>query len=108
MNTNEFLKVTVEQVSQVYQGKRDCCRCGCGGNYTATTFHNDPRSEVDNVKVSRLLKRAKKLVSEGADVDEGDTYLDVRTSEHNCLTFYFDEIGPKVVEEEVSVGSLLN
>jgi hypothetical protein len=53
----------------------------------------DPRTDdIDNKLVERRLKRAKKLVLEGADVDYGDTYVDVETGNDRALTFYFDEV----------------
>jgi hypothetical protein len=93
MNKETFLNSTLNNISQVYSGKRRCCRCGCGGIYTATTYMIDPRTDdIDNKLVERRLKRAKKLVLEGADVDYGDTYVDVETGNDRALTFYFDEV----------------
>lgn len=89
----QFLSATLEQISQVYYGKRRCCRCGCGGDYTATTFMINPRTEVINDSlVAKRLKRAKRLIQEGHDVDFGDTYVDIETSENRSYTFYFDEV----------------
>jgi hypothetical protein len=88
-----FLESTLNQVSQVYYGKRNCCRCGCRGKYTATTFMNKPRTEdINDELVSKRLERAKKLVKEGVDVIYGHTCVDVRTGKNISLTFYFDEI----------------
>ena len=92
MTKQQFLSATLNQVSQVYFGKRDCCRCGCGGDYKATSFMVVPRSDVNDSLVEKRLKRAKRLVESGADVDYGDTYVDVETGEDRTLTFYFDEI----------------
>jgi hypothetical protein len=93
MNQEQFLQATVSQVSQVYSGKRDCCRCGCGGTYTATTFMEKPRTdEINDALVAKRLKRAQGLVLEGAEVDYGGTYIDVKTGQDRTLTFYFDEI----------------
>lgn len=70
MNKEQFLQATVSQVSQVYSGKRNCCRCGCGGDYTATSFMVKPRTDdINDALVAKRLKRAQKLVLEGADVD---------------------------------------
>ena len=92
MNKETFLRVSISEISQVYSGKRNCCRCGCGGDYVATTFMIEPRSNVDNKLVERRLKRAKKLVEAGAEVYYGSTYVDVKTGNDRTLTFYFDEV----------------
>lgn len=91
-----FLNASLSQISQVYHGKRNCCRCGCGGSYTRTTYnkHSDriPEDWVDDNLVQKRLERAKKLVQEGADFDAGDTYFDVETGNDRTLTFYFDDL----------------
>lgn len=92
MNKMAFLSASLPNISCVYMGKRNCCRCGCGGNYTATSFMENPRSEVNNKLVERRLKRAQKLVENGANVDYGNTYVDVQTGNDRTLTFYFDEL----------------
>jgi hypothetical protein len=92
MNKETFLKVSISEISQVYSGKRNCCRCGCGGDYVATTFMIKPRSNVDNKLVERRLKRAKYLVVAGAEVDYGSNYVDVKTGNDRTLTFYFDGV----------------
>lgn len=92
MEKQDLLNAEIKQISQVYSGKRDCCRCGCKGTYTATSYMINNRSDVDDKKVQRNLNRAKKLVLAGADVECGDTYIDVQTGNDRCLTFYFDEV----------------
>jgi hypothetical protein len=92
MNKEKFLELTIEQVSQVYLGRRNCCRCGCGGDYTSTSFADGPRSEVNDSLVAKRLKRAQDLVKQGADVDYGDTWIDVRTGQDRSLTFYIDDL----------------
>ena len=89
----EFLNSNISQISQVYSGKRNCCRCGCGGTYTATTFMIGPRTSIiDNDLVEKRLNRAKKLIANGAEVDYGETWVDVQTGKDRSLTFYFDEV----------------
>jgi hypothetical protein len=91
-----FLNVELKSISQVYLGKRNNCRCGCGGNYTATSYMDKPRTEDINDKlVSTRLKKAKKLILEGVDVDYGSNYVDVQTGADRTLTFYFDELKDK-------------
>lgn len=92
MNKEQFLRLEITGISKVYLGKRNCCRCGCGGEYTSTSYMKNPRSKVDDKLVAQRLKRAKKLVDEGADVDYGDTYIDVQTGHDRTLTFYIDEL----------------
>ena len=93
MTKEQFLEATVSQVSQVYSGKRNCCRCGCGGTYTATTFMEKPRTdEINNELVAKRLKRAQRLILQGADVDFGGSYIDVQTGKDRTLTFYVDEL----------------
>lgn len=89
----QFLSASLPNISSVYFGKRDCCRCGCGGTYTDTTFMENPRSTVDNRLVERYLKRAQRIVEKGEkDVIYGDNFVDVQTGVDRCLTFYFDEL----------------
>ena len=92
MNKEQFLQLELKNISQVYSGKRDCCRCGCGGTYTATSFMKVPRSEVNDKLVLKRLNRAKKLVLSGAEVDFESTYIDVKTGVNKTLTFYIDEV----------------
>jgi hypothetical protein len=88
----QFLNATIKDISQVYSGKRDCCRCGCGGEYTATSYMEGVRSDINDELVEKRLKRAKRLVKEGADCFVGDTFFDVQTGKDRTLTFYFDEL----------------
>lgn len=88
----EFLNSTIDKISQVYKGKRNCCRCGCGGDYTSTSFMKNPRSVVDDIRVEEYLQKAKRLVNKGNSVDFYDTCVDVKVGQHSSLTFYFDEL----------------
>ena len=92
MNKVKFLQAEISNISQVYFGKDRCCRCGCGGTYTATSYMENPRSEVNDALVEERLKRAKKLVLEGAKVMYEDTYVNISTGVNRALTFYFDEV----------------
>jgi hypothetical protein len=93
MTKEQFLSLTLENISQVYSGRRDVCRCGCAGTYTATSFMNNPRSDINDALVAKRLKRAQKLVAaDDAHVDYGDTYIDIETGNDRCLCFYIDEI----------------
>lgn len=92
MNIDEFLNTDISKISNVYNGKRDCCRCGCKGTYTSTSFAKDIPSDVNDKLVEKRLKRAKKLIQQGAEFDNGGTYLDIKTGEDRTLTFYFDDL----------------
>jgi hypothetical protein len=92
MNINEFLNFTIENVSQVYVGKDRCCRCGCGGNYTATSYMVKPRSEVNDSLVEKRLKRAKRLIESGIEYQIGDNHINIELGNNRALTFYFDEV----------------
>ncbi len=92
MNRELFLESTLSQISQVYLGKNHNCRCGCAGSYTATSFMDEPRDDINDKLVERRLKKAKALVLKGADVDYGETYVNVETGDNRALTFYFDEV----------------
>ena len=92
MNKEQFLQLQLKDISQVYSGKRDCCRCGCGGTYTATSFMKDARSNIDDTLVLKHKNRAKRLVLSGGDVDFGNNYIDIETGEDRTLTFYIDDL----------------
>jgi hypothetical protein len=92
LNQEAFMALTLDQVSQVYSGKRDHCRCGCGGTYTSTSKMENPRSQVNDSLVEKRLSRAKRLVETGAEVDYGDAYIDIKTGNNRSLTFYVDEL----------------
>lgn len=87
----EFLNATLDKISQVYAG-REGCRCGCVGEYTATSFMKKPRSKVDDVLVGKRLKRAKGLIKKGIPYELGTTYINIITGVRRVLTFYFDEV----------------
>ena len=98
MNTQEIIGLLrLDNISQVYSGKRNCCRCGCGGEYTATSYMDKPRSEVDDALVKSRIKRAVRLLAQGAEYDYHPVFLDVKTGEDRTLTFYFDELKPKTI-----------
>jgi hypothetical protein len=52
----------------------------------------NPRSQVNDSLVEKRLARAKRLVETGAEVDYGDTYIDIKTGNNRSLTFYVDEL----------------
>jgi hypothetical protein len=89
----QFLNASIKDISQVYTGARNCCRCGCGGTYIATSYMKNNRSAVDDGLVEGTLKRAKSIVNKGvSNVMYGDTFVDVQCGKNRTLTFYFDEL----------------
>ena len=86
----KFLQLELKDISQVYSGKRECCRCGCGGDYISTSFSKETNIDTDDKLVERRLKRAKKLVLGGADYNIGERCIDVQTGENKTLTFYIN------------------
>jgi hypothetical protein len=92
MTVSEFLSCTIKDISQIYVGKDYHCRCGCGGNYTSTSYMTDPRSEVNDKLVEKRLKRAKKLIQEGAKYDLSFICINIVTGKNRALTLYFDEV----------------
>lgn len=93
MTKEQFLSATLNQISQVYLGKDRHCRCGCGGDYTATSYMIKPRTaDINDALVAKRLKRAKKLVESGINVDYGNTYVNISTGNNRAMTFYFDEV----------------
>ena len=89
---NEFLNFTIKNISQVYTGKDRHCRCGCGGDYTATSYMIEPRSDVNDTLVEKRLKRAKRLIENGFEYQIGDIYINIELGNNRALTFYFDEV----------------
>lgn len=89
----QFLSASLKDISTVYSGKSNCCRCGCKGDYADTSYgkHSKEGSTQDKL-VEKRLKRAKRLIEEGAEVLYGDTFVDVTTGEDRTLTFYFDDL----------------
>ncbi len=88
-----FLKMSVKDVSSAYCGRDEVCRCGCAGDYASTSFRKNPHDydKVNDKLVEKRLKRAQKMVAEGANFDGGgDTFFDVKTGKDRTLTFYFD------------------
>lgn len=96
ISKEEFLNYKLENISQVYYGKRDCCRCGCGGEYISTSFAMDDRSDMNDKLALKRLKRAQKLIEQGADFNSGDNYFDVKTGNDLTLTFYNEVVKNKL------------
>jgi len=89
---DQFYDFKLSQISQTYLGADRCCRCGCRGEYTATSYHNNPRSEVNDSLVEFRLERAKRLIRKGNKYEIGSNNINVSTGTNRALTLYFDEI----------------
>jgi len=92
MTLNEFLNCTIKDISQVYVGKDHHCRCGCGGDYVATSYMIGSRSDINDSLVKKRLERAKRLVKSGAEYQLEDTYINIVVGDNKALTLYFDEL----------------
>lgn len=93
MTKEQFLLTEINQISQVYLGMDRVCRCGCKGEYIATSFHKSPRSEVNDELVKKRLNKAKRLISEGKNFEIHDNIcINIETGNNRALTFYFNEI----------------
>jgi len=94
MNTKEkFLNLNVSQISQSYKGKNRCCRCGCGGTYTSTSFMEKPRSTVNDEAVEKHLKRAKKMIESGkGELECCSNHFNISYGVNSAYTFYTDEL----------------
>ncbi len=93
MTKEEFLNVGINQISKVYSGKRNCCRCGCEGEYTATSYHvseyKTPKIIVDDELVTEKLSRAKTLIQNGANCEINKNWADIEVDENKTITFHF-------------------
>lgn len=94
MNKEQFLSAKLKNISHIYSGKRDCCRCGCKGDYVRTSFTKNPALylDINDTLAERRLRRAKKLVEQGARAEYWDFGVEVETGNDRCLTFYFEDV----------------
>ena len=90
----DFLKIELNQVSKIYVGKDNDCRCGCAGTYCSTTYSQVELDieNANNSKAEKRLKRAKKLLLEGAKFELEDTYIDIVSGDNRAITVYWNNI----------------
>lgn len=92
----QVLALAPTEVSMVYTGIDRICRCGCGGEYYATTMHKGARASIDDKQVARLLNRAKKLIREGVSYDLYEFGINVPTHDKSkrgkAIMLYWDEL----------------
>lgn len=86
--------LTLDQVSKIYLGQDNVCRCGCRGDYVTTTYSKYIRNydNVDNKLANRRLKQAQRLVRDGAKVVYKDTYINVSYGNDRAITLYTDDV----------------
>ena len=93
MTKENFLNVEINNISKVYSGKRNCCRCGCEGEYIATSYHvseyKTAKYTVDDKLVMEKLSKAKTLIQNGANCEINKNWADIEVSENKTLTFHF-------------------
>ena len=92
MTKQEFLDLQLNQVSQIYIGKDRCCRCGCGGDYIATSYMDQARSDVNDKLALELLQRAQKVAVRSRSTEYADIYVNVPIGGRKAITVYFDEV----------------
>jgi len=91
-------KRTIDQITRIYSGRENCCRCGCGGKYF-------DRGTVGFTRAINKMKRDDfKPLPKGADmwanygrcvcrgVEFGENYCDIPYNADNdkCYCLYFD------------------
>jgi hypothetical protein len=72
------------ELDQIYLGKQDCCRCGCGGDY----------ADQDNPELlNKRFNRFKRMAEVGAlisYIDSKQLILEITTGQDRCLTVYLN------------------
>jgi hypothetical protein len=102
-----FILSDISDYSQVYYGTDRVCRCGCKGEYTSTSYMNNPRSTVNDILVQKRLKRAIQIAKKikiflindmeqsAYIIDFGDNNINVSYGNNKALTFYTNELKTK-------------
>ncbi len=85
-------ELELKNISQIYKGKNNHCRCGCGGEYVATSFMEHPRSIIDNKKAEKWLKNAKTYDKKHNNAEYSETYINIGMANNQCYTIYLDEL----------------
>ena len=85
---NLLLSLKIENVSKIYTGGNNCCRCGCKGDYH---YVND----MDEKKFYRYLKTAIRYI-------KNENYFYTNKNENN-KEFYIDIAG----NENSKIGSAI-
>ena len=72
------------ELDQIYLGKQECCRCGCGGDYASK---DNP--ELLNKRFSRF-KRMAEAGGVITYIDSKQLILEITTGDNRCLTVYLN------------------
>ena len=88
MTIEQVMQLDITQVDKVYQGVDNICRCGCAGEYYYAI--------EDSEKVEKLIKKAKKYISDGVKYDIYQFGVNVPTHDKSakgkCIMIYFKEV----------------
>ena len=89
---NDKYGLRVKDITQIYHGGNNVCRCGCAGNYFKPGDRGFTRA------LNRIQKADFKLLPLGKDdIDKDKVYLnlpydaDFRNGMGKCYCLYFDE-----------------
>ena len=86
-------EINLDQVSTVYVGLDNHCRCGCGGTYANTSYMEGAGDEVDDKLALRRLNKAKKLALQpDTEVEYNDTFINVSYGNNRAITIYLDDL----------------
>ena len=89
----DVLAAKVADVETVYNGKDDCCRCGCGGDYQT------PEANPRVVKL-RLARIQAAILRGEPGIEEGANYVNYSYGEDRALCVYLKAFnGPRAVSD---------
>lgn len=72
------------ELDKIYIGKRDCCRCGCGGDYA---------DQDSPGLLNKRFNRFKRMAEMGdliTYIDSRQLILEITTGKNRCLTVYLN------------------
>jgi hypothetical protein len=86
-------EIQLDQISQIYLGKDQFCRCGCGGTYVSTSYMNEPRSDVNDRLAQTRLNRAKKIaLNADSEIFYDKDHINIGYGDNRAITIYLDEL----------------
>ena len=66
----------LEDIESIYNGKGDCCRCGCGGEYIyPTNPENNEYRTAEPKRIERMVKWFLKMANAGHEVTSIENYI---------------------------------
>jgi hypothetical protein len=91
MKTIKSIKLS--NISEIYVGLNRNCRCGCGGNYIATSYHKTKSNLSNDIEAQNKLNLAKELaLKKDSEIDYEDTYINIGYGNNQAITIYLDDI----------------